>query len=112
MTLNIIVAMTKSNVIGNKGHIPWNIPEELEIFKKITENNIVVMGRNTWESLPPEKKPLPNRINIIVSKTLNEHLNEREFNEKYLNEKNICPQCHIKTTSDNLRRIFFNEISK
>jgi len=73
--LSLIVAATTEYGIGQGNTIPWNIPEELNNFKKITSDvfdknkkNCIIMGRNTWASLP--KKPLPNRVNIVVSSTL------------------------------------------
>lgn len=65
--VNIIVARSKNNIIGNKGMIPWHIPEDLQYFKRLTTNHVVIMGKNTYESI---KKPLPNRINIIVSTSM------------------------------------------
>lgn len=68
---SIIVACTANGGIGKDNKIPWYIPNDLKHFKKVTTNcpegkmNVVIMGRNTWESLP--KKPLPARINVIVS---------------------------------------------
>jgi dihydrofolate reductase len=70
--INIIAAMTNERVIGINGSLPWHIPDEMKLFKQITENNIVIMGKNTWESLPEKFKPLPNRTNIIVSSSLGE----------------------------------------
>ena len=63
--VNLIVAKSENNIIGNKGRIPWYIPNDLKRFKEITTNNVVIMGRKTFESLPEEYRPLPNRINII-----------------------------------------------
>jgi dihydrofolate reductase/thymidylate synthase len=66
--MNIIVAFnTKNFGIGTNGKIPWNIPEDLKYFKELTENNIVVMGRKTYDSIPEKNKPLKNRLNIIVT---------------------------------------------
>ena len=78
MPINIIVAYSKKNRgIGKNNEMPWNLKSELKYFKELTckklnnqPNNILIMGRNTWESLP--KKPLPNRINIILSKNMND----------------------------------------
>lgn len=56
----------KNHGIAKKGIIPWNIPSDRAIFKKVTLNKIVVMGRKTWESLPI--KPLPNRVNYILTR--------------------------------------------
>ena len=51
--------------IGKSGELLFHIKKDMESFKRLTENGIVIMGRRTWESLP--KKPLPNRINVIVT---------------------------------------------
>lgn len=75
MEYAIIVACTSSGGIGKNNKIPWHITEDLRHFQKITLDsndpkrvNVVIMGRNTWESLP--NKPLPTRINIVISSTL------------------------------------------
>jgi dihydrofolate reductase len=74
----IIVATTTEYGIGMNNTIPWNIPEDLRNFRKVTTDaphnkmNCVIMGRKTWESLPLTSKPLKNRINIIISKTLHQ----------------------------------------
>ena len=70
MVLNIIVAMTRERVIGKDGQIPWRIPDDVNLFKRLTTNNIVIMGRNTWLSIPEKFRPLPDRLNIIVSSTM------------------------------------------
>ena len=66
--INIIVATSENNVIGRGNDIPWYIPEDLEHFKKLTTGNTVIMGRKTYESLPKEYRPLPNRINIVITR--------------------------------------------
>lgn len=72
----IIVAMTIEAGIGKDGNIPWRLPGDLRFFRQETQlapkgkTNVVIMGRNTWDSL--NRKPLSNRFNIIVSKTLAE----------------------------------------
>ena len=74
---DIIVAIDNDNGIGKNGIIPWSKPNDMANFKRITttvldynKSNAVIMGRLTWESLP--SKHLPNRINIIISSTLNQ----------------------------------------
>lgn len=64
-TFNLIAAIDFNGNIGYQGKIPWHIKEELQYFKKITDNNPIIMGRKTWDSLP--KKPLPNRENLVIS---------------------------------------------
>lgn len=65
---SLVVCTDIKNGIGRGNGIPWHLPEDLRNFKKLTQNNIVVMGRNTWDSLPI--RPLPNRTNIIISSSL------------------------------------------
>lgn len=65
----IIVAVDNNWGIGFEGKLLANIPEDKKYFRKITENSIVLMGRRTWDSLPI--KPLPNRINYIISRSKN-----------------------------------------
>lgn len=68
--ISLIVAFAKNNVIGKDGKIPWNIEREQSRFKELTTNNIVIMGRKTFEEIYQKlQKPLPNRINIVISKT-------------------------------------------
>lgn len=62
--LTLIAAVAANNVIGNNGNIPWNIPEELQLFKQITMGHPVIMGRKTFESIGHE---LPGRQNIVLS---------------------------------------------
>ena len=63
--ISAIAAMDENNAIGFNGQLLEKIPEDLRRFKLLTQEKIVVMGRKAWESLP--KKPLPNRLNIIIS---------------------------------------------
>lgn len=62
----ILVACTNTGGIGKSGGIPWNIPEDMQQFASLTREQVVIMGRGTWESLP--NKPLPKRTNIVVTK--------------------------------------------
>lgn len=66
--INIVVATSENNVIGKGNDIPWYIPKDLEHFKKLTTGNTVIMGRKTYESLPKEYRPLPNRFNIVITR--------------------------------------------
>lgn len=65
----IIVAVSENNVIGKDGDIPWHIPEDLKHFKEKTTENAVIMGRKTFESLPEDYKPLPERKNIVLTRS-------------------------------------------
>ena len=66
--INLIVARSKNNVIGKNGKIPWNIKGEQKQFKELTTGNTIIMGRKTYEDIG---HPLPNRNNIVVSRTTN-----------------------------------------
>ncbi|SEJ48161.1 dihydrofolate reductase [Demequina mangrovi] len=54
-------------VIGLDGTMPWHLPEDLAHFQALTRGHAVIMGRRTWESLPPRFRPLPGRVNIVVT---------------------------------------------
>lgn len=66
----LIVCANTNMVIGNEGKLLYRIPNDLKNFKRMTINNIVIMGRKTFESLP-NQKPLLNRINIIITRDEN-----------------------------------------
>ncbi|HEY0430396.1 MAG TPA: dihydrofolate reductase [Pyrinomonadaceae bacterium] len=60
-----IVAVDRNGAIGKDGKLPWHYSADMKFFKETTTGNAVVMGHNTWRSL---KKPLPNRLNIVLSR--------------------------------------------
>ena len=68
MALNLIFARARNGVIGKDNTLPWHLPEDLAHFKHTTLGQPVVMGRKTWESLPPKFRPLPGRTNIVVTR--------------------------------------------
>ncbi|MCC5958166.1 MAG: dihydrofolate reductase [Rhodobacteraceae bacterium] len=63
--ISLIVARARNGAIGRDNTIPWQAPEDLKFFQRETLGGAVVMGRNTWDSLP--KRPLPRRLNIVVT---------------------------------------------
>ena len=67
-TIAAIVAMDEGRVIGKDGALPWHLPEDLAHFKAKTSGHFVLMGRKTWHSLPPKFRPLPGRVNIVMSR--------------------------------------------
>jgi len=72
--ISIIVAVDQNNAIGYKNKLLCHLPNDLKNFKRITSGHSVIMGRHTYESLPV--KPLPNRKNIVISKSLSMPLPE------------------------------------
>ena len=74
MKLNLIYCKNNQNIIGLNNDLLFNIPEDMKYFKSITtqeyvknNKNIVIMGYNTWQSIPDKYRPLPDRINIIIT---------------------------------------------
>ncbi|KZV73654.1 hypothetical protein PENSPDRAFT_742329 [Peniophora sp. CONT] len=71
--LTLIVAATPTHGIGKSGGLPWRLPQEMKYFARITtlapenKRNSVIMGRNTWESIPLRFRPLPGRANVVLS---------------------------------------------
>jgi dihydrofolate reductase len=65
----LVVAASRNGCIGRDGDLPWRLPSDLRRFKEITSGGTVVMGRRTWESLPPAFRPLPGRRNVVVTRT-------------------------------------------
>ena len=68
MKLGLIYAQSRNGVIGQGGVLPWHLPEDLAHFKRTTLGAPVLMGRRTWESLPPRFRPLPGRRNIVITR--------------------------------------------
>ena len=72
--LTVIVAATVQNGIGQNGKLPWHIHKDMNYFAQATTKapegtlNAVVMGRNTWESIPERFRPLKDRMNIVISR--------------------------------------------
>jgi dihydrofolate reductase len=64
----LVVAYSENRVIGRDGDLPWRLPTDLKRFKELTTGGTVVMGRKTWDSLPPRFRPLPDRRNVVVSR--------------------------------------------
>jgi dihydrofolate reductase len=66
-SFSAIFARTPSGGFGRSGTLPWHVPSDLKRFKTITQGNVVVMGRKTWDSLPI--KPLPRRDNVVLTRS-------------------------------------------
>src|SRR3989344_7077031 len=63
----IIAAVSRNNVIGVEGKIPWQIREDMEHFREMTLHHPVVMGRVTYESIPRRFRPLAERHNLVLT---------------------------------------------
>lgn len=72
MRIAMIVAMDEDGCIGRGNELPWRLASDMARFKRLTEGdgfNAVIMGRRTWDSLPEAFRPLPERVNIVMSRT-------------------------------------------
>ncbi len=63
----LIAAVARNGVIGRGNTMPWHLPEDLRHFRETTQGHAVLMGRRTWESLPPKVRPLPGRRNLVLT---------------------------------------------
>ena len=70
--ITLVAAVAKDGAIGRDNALLWHIPEDMARFKALTVGRPVVMGRRTWESLPPKFRPLPGRRNLVVSRSQRE----------------------------------------
>ena len=76
ISFSVVVAMDLENGIGKNGQLPWKLSVDMKHFKEITTKistgskaqNAVIMGRKTWESLPEKFKPLPQRLNVVLTR--------------------------------------------
>ncbi len=66
--VHLIWAQARGGVIGMDGRMPWHLPQDLANFKRLTLGCPVIMGRKTWDSLPAQYRPLPGRMNIVVTR--------------------------------------------
>ncbi len=67
MHITAVLAMDSTLLIGASNKLPWHIPEDLKRFQQFTKWHIVVMGKNTYYSIPASHRPLPNRRNIVLT---------------------------------------------
>ena len=68
MKVALIAAVARNGVIGHANELLWTLPEDMAYFKRTTMGNPVIMGRKTWESIPPRFRPLKGRTNIVVTR--------------------------------------------
>jgi dihydrofolate reductase len=72
MKVKIVAAIGKNRELGQAGDLPaWKLGSDMERFKKLTEGSVVVMGRKTYESLPERFRPLPGRVNVVLTTDAN-----------------------------------------
>ena len=118
MQINLILATDNNSGIGKNNKIPWYLKNDIKYFKEITskgDKNAVIMGRNTWDSIPKSYKPLKNRLNIVLSKNVDELEYGKDVIVKRSNEDAItfCEENKINTVwiigGKTLYEYFLNE---
>ncbi len=67
MKTAIIVAVSENGVIGHKNDIPWHLPDDMKFFKETTKGHAIITGRKNYESIPEKYRPLPGRLNIVMT---------------------------------------------
>ncbi len=68
MKFSLIVAMDKNHGIGKNNDLMWHLPKDMRFFKSTTENQVVIMGRKNYDSIPEKYRPLSNRQNVIITR--------------------------------------------
>lgn len=71
MTISLIAAVSSNWVIGKDGDLPWHLPRDLKFFSDTTKGHHVLMGRKNFHSIPRKFRPLPGRVNVVVSRDTN-----------------------------------------
>lgn len=93
MKFSLIAAVDKKNGLGKNNSLVWKLPSDMKFFSDVTTQtsrpglrNVVIMGRNTWDSLPPKHRPLKNRLNMVLSRNTDLKLPEGTPMATSLNE--------------------------
>jgi len=68
MITSLIVAVAENNVIGKDNDLIWRLPKDMKFFKETTLNHHIITGRKNYVSIPQKFRPLPNRINIVLTR--------------------------------------------
>ena len=94
--MEMIVAVNKHGIIGRNNRLLWDIPEDMRNFRRLTMHNIVIMGRNTYESLPI--KGLPSRINVVITR----------YPKTYKSENSSVLFCTLEECDEKIKKIVEN----
>ncbi|KAF8516384.1 dihydrofolate reductase-like domain-containing protein [Gautieria morchelliformis] len=95
VSLTLIVAATCTNGIGQGSHLPWRLPSEMAYFARVTKAapsehvNAVIMGRKTWESIPKSRRPLVDRVNVIITSNPKHDLGQSQSPSPSLVERSL-----------------------
>jgi len=68
MNISMIAAVSANRIIGKNNDLPWNLPDDMKYFMQTTKTHHVIMGRKNYQSIPEKFRPLPNRVNIVITR--------------------------------------------
>ncbi|KNZ77443.1 Dihydrofolate reductase [Termitomyces sp. J132] len=112
LRLTIIVAATKSNGIGQNAGLPWRLPREMKYFAQVTTagpegtTNAVLMGRNTWESIPEKHRPLSGRVNLVTSRNADYVLQSSNDTPSYLHNDLASALGRLNSSTQSYHKAF------
>ncbi|MBI2436360.1 MAG: dihydrofolate reductase [Candidatus Magasanikbacteria bacterium] len=66
--VTLVAAISKNNCIGKDNGIPWDLPEDMKRMREITRHKVLIMGRKTYESIPENRRPLPQRTSVVITR--------------------------------------------
>lgn len=93
MKLALIVAIDSERGIGKNNDLMWHLPNDMKFFKETTQNQIVVMGRKNYDSIPEKYRPLSNRLNVVLTRNSDFH----------------APGCEVFSSLESCLEYFKNE---
>jgi dihydrofolate reductase len=96
MDIKLIWAQARNRVIGKSGGMPWHLPQDLAHLKALTMGCPVIMGRKTWESLPPRFRPLPGRRNIVLTRSSSWHEDGAQAAQNIHEALSLCEHLPIQ----------------
>jgi dihydrofolate reductase len=99
MIISLIAALSKNKVIGKNNDLPWHLPDDMKYFMQTTKAHHVIMGRKNYESIPEKFRPLPNRINIVVTR-------QPDFNAPNCQVVNSIEKALEIATAENPQEVF------
>jgi len=106
LPISVVVAATRKGGIGKDGGLPWRIPADMAFFKQVTlaaaegRRNAVVMGRKTWESIPAKFRPLPGRLNVVLSRAVSDPSSVSPYPEEVLVASSLSAAAELLAGSD------------
>ena len=92
MQLHLIFAKARNGVIGKDNAMPWHLPEDVAHFKRVTLGCPVIMGRKTWDSIPARFRPLPGRMNVVVTRQVGWSESGAQPSSSLANALSLCEQ--------------------